>query len=78
VVCGIKGRRYLEIKLINKSTKSTTIKQNIPGLEIIGGGSVEIWKFAGIKKGTYQMHFYYKQPNQDGIRRMKNIKIIIN
>jgi hypothetical protein len=68
------------IKLISKTKKSPKSLSDTlgpVGLVSIGGGFDEIWKFTGIQKGVYQLRFYYKCQQPNGIRMIRNIKVVI-
>ena len=70
-----------KIKLISKTSKSPKYISDTlgkVGVVMIGGDSVETWKFVGVQKGVYQLRFYYKRPQQNDIRRIKNVKVIIS
>ena len=70
-----------KIKLIRKTSQSppnVSDTLNKIGVELIGGGSTETWKFVGLKQGVYKMHFYYSRPNQNEFRRTRSITVIIS
>jgi hypothetical protein len=77
----IESNDTTSIKLISKTEKSPESLSDTlrpVGLVLIGGGFDEIWKFTGIKKGVYQLRFYYKCQQSNGIRRIRNVKVIIS
>ncbi len=71
----------VSIKLISKTKKShESLSDTLApvGLVLIGNGFDEIWKFKGIQKGVHQLRFYSKCQQSNGIRRIRNVKVIIS
>jgi predicted secreted protein len=62
----------IKIQIIKKETISKFSEPRT------GGGTYENWTFSGLRKGEYELLFYYNRPWLDEISKTIIIKILVN